>query len=91
MIQRHIVFGLLLVAASGLLTTSAFADDFHHHRDTTFWARPYLPPQHVDRFSEGHHESFYRRHHHDRCREQYVPYWDAYWGVWSQRVERVCW
>ena len=100
MIQRQIssglkplLLGLLLLVAGGVMTVSApaFANDFHHRRENAFRERSYSPPPYAYHHDEGRHEGFYRQHHHNRCREQLVPYWDSYWGVWSQRVERVCW
>jgi hypothetical protein len=48
----------------------------YHNRHQMPFFGPHHPPHH---------------HHHPRCRERLVPYWNAYWQMWSERLERVCW
>ena len=88
---RPAVLGLLLLLAGSLfcLSNPVFADSFYAYRDNSFRPYPSYRPAPVYRPYEERYEGHYRHHH--RCRTHSVPYWDGYWGVWRQRVERVCW
>ena len=80
-LRRGLVGFLLLLAGVSLTGSPAAAFNAYesHHRDHGHRERNYQAP------------SYQERYHHERCRTRLVPYWDPYWGVWSQRIERDCW
>ena len=86
---------LSLALFLGFMTPSgpALADPSHHFQSGDRWRHHASPPT----YGYGRHERFFEHHHrphynpyYPRCRTVQVPYWDAYWGVWSQRIERIC-
>jgi len=91
---RRGLMGFLLMLAGLSLTggpATAFNSYEPHHRHHGYRERTYQSPSYHQRYQGEHHHDFYRHRHHERCRSRLVPYWDAYWGVWSQRIERDCW
>ena len=91
-LRRGLIGFLLLLAGVSLTGSPAAAYNAYepHHRDHGHRERNYQAPSYQERYHQEHHHNF-ERHHHERCRTRLVPYWDPYWGVWSQRVERDCW
>ena len=90
---RRGVSGLLLLLTMVSLTGGpavAFNSYEPHNRNHGHRERNYQAPSYQERYHQEHHHNFHR-HHHERCRTRLVPYWDPYWGVWSQRIERDCW
>ena len=86
---------LMLALFLGFMSPSgpALADPSHHFQYGDRWRHHASPPS----YGYGRHERFFEHHHrphynpyYPRCRTVQVPYWDAYWGVWSQRIERIC-
>lgn len=90
---RRLISLFLFLAVLNLMggPAIAFNTDHHRHRDSDYNDRPPSPPPHHFRHQYERHDHFFRHHHHERCRTHMVPYWDSYWGIWSQRLERQCW
>lgn len=87
-----LVFMLALAGGIGL-SPAAFADPYRHHSWQERERHHSAPPPYRYRHDEpffGRNERFHHPHHH-RCRERLVPYWNPYWQIWSERVERSCW
>lgn len=87
-----LVFMLALAGGIGLSPT-AFADPYRHHGWQERERHHSAPPPYRYRHEEPFFGHGYRFHHphHPRCRERLVPYWNPYWQIWSERVERSCW
>lgn len=87
-----VLFTLALAGGIGL-SPDAFADPYRHHSWQERERHHSAPSPYRYRHEEPFFGHAYRFHHphHPRCRERLVPYWNPYWHMWSERVERSCW